>query len=401
MFGTRIKTHHSAMASGKKYAIGARNVQDYLSLSEETANDNSTIYIHVPFCNKICSFCNMRRSLQKPSDNYYKLIINEIENYAKLSYVKNSVFDAVYFGGGTPTTLTSDALKYILQALFKNLNFTKDVEVTIETTVTELTDEKIEMLGENGVTRFSVGVQTFNDFGRTQMNRIGSGEYAYRKLQQLKDSKKFTVSMDLIYNYSGQNIVDLEDDLKKISDLDLDGFSMYSLINMKETQINEAQNLTNDEEMFFFIADKMRKTGYEFLELTKMVKSDKYKYIMNRHQGADTLALGAGAGGSMNGLMMMNEISIDKYAESIENFSARQGMLFVPEYKDITIFKGDIQTLKLPANESLYNDEIQYREFVQGLLDDKYIYYHNEGYKLTDKGVFWGNSISRALYDMI
>lgn len=401
MFGTRIKTHHSAMASGKKYAIGARNVQDYLSLSEETANDNSTIYIHVPFCNKICSFCNMRRSLQKPSDNYYKLIINEIENYAKLSYVKNSVFDAVYFGGGTPTTLTSDALKYILQALFKNLNFTKDVEVTIETTVTELTDEKIEMLGENGVTRFSVGVQTFNDFGRTQMNRIGSGEYAYRKLQQLKDSKKFTVSMDLIYNYSGQNIADLEDDLKKISDLDLDGFSMYSLINMKETQINEAQNLTNDEEMFFFIADKMRKTGYEFLELTKMVKSDKYKYIMNRHQGADTLALGAGAGGSMNGLMMMNEISIDKYAESIENFSARQGMLFVPEYKDITIFKGDIQTLKLPANESLYNDEIQYREFVQGLLDDKYIYYHNEGYRLTDKGVFWGNSISRALYDMI
>ncbi len=401
MFGTRIKTHHSAMASGKKYAIGARNVQDYLSLSEETANDNSTIYIHVPFCNKICSFCNMRRSLQKPSDNYYKLIINEIENYAKLSYVKNSVFDAVYFGGGTPTTLTSDALKYILQALFKNLNFTKDVEVTIETTVTELTDKKIEMLGENGVTRFSVGVQTFNDFGRTQMNRIGSGEYAYRKLQQLKDSKKFTVSMDLIYNYSGQNIADLEDDLKKISDLDLDGFSMYSLINMKETQINEAQNLTNDEEMFFFIADKMRKTGYEFLELTKMVKSDKYKYIMNRHQGADTLALGAGAGGSMNGLMMMNEISIDKYAESIENFSARQGMLFVPEYKDITIFKGDIQTLKLPANESLYNDEIQYREFVQGLLDDKYIYYHNEGYRLTDKGVFWGNSISRALYDMI
>ncbi len=401
MFGTRIKTHHSAMASGKKYAIGARNVQDYLSLSEETANDNSTIYIHVPFCNKICSFCNMRRSLQKPSDNYYKLIINEIENYAKLSYVKNSVFDAVYFGGGTPTTLTSDALKYILQALFKNLNFTKDVEVTIETTVTELTDKKIEMLGENGVTRFSVGVQTFNDFGRKQMNRIGSGEYAYRKLQQLKDSKKFTVSMDLIYNYSGQSIVDLEDDLKKISDLDLDGFSMYSLINMKETQINEAQNLANDEEMFFFIAEKMRKAGYEFLELTKMVKNDKYKYIMNRHQGADTLALGAGAGGSMNGLMMMNEISIDKYAGSIENFSARQGMLFMPEYKDITIFKGDIQTLKLPVNESLYSDEVQYREFVQGLLDEKYIYHYNDGYKLTDKGVFWGNSISRALYDMI
>jgi coproporphyrinogen III oxidase-like Fe-S oxidoreductase len=400
MFSTRIKTHHSAMASGKKYAVGPRNVQNFLSL-EDAVEDNSTIYIHVPFCNKICSFCNMRRSLQKPSDDYYKLITREIENYSKLPYVKNSVFDAVYFGGGTPTTLTSDALKCILQSLFKNLNFTKNVEVTIETTVTELTDEKIDTLGENGVTRFSVGVQTFNDFGRKQMNRIGSGEYAYRKLQQLKNSKKFTVSMDLIYNYSGQSIRDLEDDLNKICDLDLDGFSMYSLINMKETQINDAQNLANDEEMFFFIAEKMKKAGYEFLELTKMVKSDKYKYIMNRHQGADTLALGAGAGGSMNGLMMMNEISIDEYAESIENFSARKGMLFTPEYKDITIFKGDLQTLKLPVNESLYSDEIRYREFVQRLLDDEYIYCNNEGYRLTTKGVFWGNSISRALYDMI
>lgn len=389
------------MASGKKYAMGPRNVQNYLSSTEESDKDNSTIYIHVPFCNKICSFCNMRRSLQKPSDNYYKLIIQEIENYAKLSYVKNSVFDAVYFGGGTPTTLTSDELKCILQSLFKNLNFTKDVEVTIETTVTELTDEKIEILGENGVTRFSVGIQTFNDLGRKQMNRIGSGEYVYRKLQQLKNSKKFTVSMDLIYNYSGQSIRDLEDDLNKICELDLDGFSMYSLINMKETEINEAQNLANDEEMFFFIAEKMKKAGYEFLELTKMVKNDKYKYIMNRHQGADTLALGAGAGGSMDALMMMNEISIDKYAESIKNFSARQGMLFVPEYKDITIFKGDIQTLKLPANESLYSDEIRYTEFVQKLLDEEYIYHHNEEYKLTTKGIFWGNSISRALYDMI
>lgn len=401
MFDTRIKTHHSAMASGKKYVMGPRDVQNYLSFAEKADKPNSTIYIHVPFCNKICSFCNMRRSLQKPSDNYYKLIIEEIENYAKLSYVKNSVFDAVYFGGGTPTTLSSDALKSILQSLFKNLNFTKDVEVTIETTVTELTDEKIEVLGENGVTRFSVGVQTFNDSGRKQMNRIGSGEYAYRKLQQLKDSKKFTVGMDLIYNYSGQSMSDLEEDLNRISDLDLDGFSMYSLINMKETEINEAQSLANDEEMFFFIAEKMGKAGYKFLELTKMVKGDKYKYIMNRHQGADTLALGAGAGGSMNGLMMMNEISIDKYEESIKNFSKRQGMLFVPEYKDITVFKGDIQTLKLPANESLYSDEARYREFVQTLLNDGYIFKHNDGYKLTTKGVFWGNSISRALYDMI
>lgn len=400
MFDTRIKTHHSAMASGKKYAVGPQNVENFLN-KKGLPKTNSTIYIHVPFCNKICSFCNMRRSLQTPYENYHKLIIEEIENYSKLSYVKNSVFDAIYFGGGTPTTLTKEALKNILEALFKNFNFTKDVEVTIETTITELTDEKIEILGENKVTRFSVGVQTFNDLGRNQMNRVGTGEYAYKKLEKLKDSKKFTVSMDLIYNYAGQTINDLDEDLNKILKLDLDGFSMYSLINMKETEIDKAQNLANDEEMFFYIAEKMHSNGYNFLELTKMVKKDKYKYIMNRHKGADTLPLGAGACGSINNLMMMNEINIDKYEKSIKDFSQRQGMLFSQEYNDIAIFKGDIQTLKIPRNEDLYIYKDQYKEFVKNLLEEQYIYIAKDGYRLTTKGVFWGNSISRALYDII
>lgn len=400
MFDTRIKTHHSAMASGSKFAMGPRNTKEFLDV-QGTEKANSTIYIHIPFCSKICSFCNMRRSLQKPDKSYHELILREIEHYSRLQYVRESVFDAVYFGGGTPTTLTAGALKSILQALFTHFQFTKTAEVTIETTVSELTDEKIEVLGENGVTRFSVGIQTFHDGGRRQMNRVGSGRAAYRKLEQLKKDKRFTVSMDLIYNYAGQTINDLDEDLNKILELDLDGFSMYSLINMKETRIDKAQELSNDQEMFFYIAEKMSRGDYQFLELTKMVKNDKYQYIMNRHKGCDTLPLGAGAGGSMNHLMMMNEIYLDKYEKSIDEFSKRQGMLFAPGYHDITVFKGDIQTLKLPENEALYRNKDQYREFVNRLLKEEYIFQQEGGYKLTSKGVFWGNSISRTLYEMI
>lgn len=398
MFDKREKTHHSAMAQGKKYAIGPRNVTQFLNISTTPFVENkATIYIHVPFCTKICSFCNMRRSLQNPNENYHKWIVEEIKQYSQLEYVKNLKFDAVYFGGGTPTTLSTQALVEILQSLFKYLSFTDSPEITIETTVSELSDEKIDALIENGVNRFSIGVQTFHDQGRKQMGRKGSSQAAYNKLKYLKDTNKCIVSMDLIYNYSGQTMNDLYNDLNKICELDLDGFSMYSLINMQETGISEAQSLNNDQQAFFAISEYMQEKGYKFLELTKMVKQDQYRYVMNRHLAADTLPLGAGAGGSVNGLMLMNEIDLDQYKSSIDDFGQKMGMCFSPDYNKITRFKGDIQTLYLPKDTSMLQNKSAYESDINILLKQGYVKSDNDNHILTNKGIFWGNSISRKL----
>ncbi len=402
MFKERIKTHHSAMSDGKKHLLGMRNTGQVLTVNNTEDKKNATIYIHVPFCKKICSFCNMRRSLQQPTDSYAELVVKEIEAYAEMEYIKTTIFDAVYFGGGTPTTLSTKDLCRILAALKAKLHFTDDAEITIETTVTELTEDKMREIIAHGANRFSVGVQTFDDAGRKKMGRIGSGEAAYERLKQLKEYDGVTVSMDLIYNYPEQTMESLEADLNKIIELDLDGFSMYSLINMKGTSIDTAQNEENDALMFYFIADKMKQHGYHFLELTKMVKNDGYKYIMNRHQGADTLPLGAGAGGSVNNLAMMNPIDLAEYEESLKNVSQKQGMLFAPEYKEITRFKGAVQTIHLPENESLYQDVEKYYKFRDRLLEEHMIYQNENGrYVLTEKGVFWGNTISRELAEML
>lgn len=401
MFKERIKTHHSAMSSGKKYLTGMESVAYALIENNKSIENNSTIYIHVPFCNKICSFCNMRRSLQSPDEKYSELVIREIEEYSRLPYINTSVFDAVYFGGGTPTMLDSDSLCNIIDALKQSLLFNEDAEFTVETTVTELTEEKMERLIEAGVNRFSVGIQTFNNEGRKKMGRIGSGEYAYERLRKLKSYPDIIVSMDLIYNYPEQTIKDLYNDLDKILELGLDGFSMYSLIDMNTTTIDKAQGEKNDEKMFFAIAEYMEDKGYSFLELTKMVKSDRYKYILNRHKGADTLPLGAGAGGSINNISLMNPIKIDEYESSIDNFDKRQGMLFKPQYKDIVRFKGDIQTIHLPRSEKLYKDIAQYNEFLNRLLQNNLVVKKDGEYILTKMGIFWGNTISRHLSEMI
>lgn len=397
MFQTRIKTHHSAMAGSKEYLLGTRSLVEIADNKSSTIVNNGTIYIHIPFCSKICSFCNMRRSLSTPYKEYAGLIVEEIKEYGKLEYVKSMTFDAVYFGGGTPTTLATSDLKSILRALKETFTFTEDAEFTIETTVSELTEDKISMFYEEGVNRFSVGIQTFHNEGRKLLGRVGSGEEAFLKLKSLKDKGFKTLSMDLIYNYPNQTLEMLKEDLDRIIELDLDGFSMYSLINMKETKIGDAGDSKLDEEMFYFICEYMEKAGYHFLELTKMVKKDRYKYIMNRHKGADTLPLGAGAGGSINGLAIMNPIDRKEYENSILNFSNRMGMYFAEGYKEVVKFKGDIQTLNLPHNESLYKDKEGYLSLLHKLIKENMVVKHDKGYKLTNKGVFWGNSLSREL----
>jgi oxygen-independent coproporphyrinogen-3 oxidase len=401
MFKERFKTHHSAMADGGKHPMQQEKLVDFIQQENGTGEQIAAIYIHVPFCSKICSFCNMRRSLQKPHEQYADWIVEEISNYGALQICQETVFDAVYFGGGTPTTLPKEDLRKILKALKQNFYFTKDAEFTIETTVTELTEDKIAMFSEEGVNRFSLGVQTFNDEGRRKMNRIGSGQQAYDKLDHLMKAGFATISMDLIYNYQGQTEADLKEDLKKMAALNLDGFSMYSLINMQETQMEEAQGHQMDERMFFLIAQSMEKEGYRFLELTKMVRADPYKYIMNRHRGADTLPLGAGAGGSLGGLAMMNPINLDEYHDAVVHFQERKGMRMPPSYKEKTIFKGDLQTGFLPRNTQIYKDQMAYGIMLQKLLDENYVTKEATGYRLTHKGIFWGNTISRELAAMI
>ena len=402
MFGERLKTHHSAMADAKSYVMGPRNICTYLNIQKNNYEqmNQATVYIHIPFCSKICSFCNMRRALQKPRDNYHLLIIEEIKSYAKLDWVKALKFDAIYFGGGTPTTLETNALRAILKNLRKYLNLTNKVEITIETTVSELADDKLEMFKELGVNRFSIGVQTFNDKGRRILGRVGGGEFVYQRLKHIKSMGFQTVSVDLIYNYPNQTKEDLMQDLDKITNLNLDGFSMYSLIGMKETSIKVDGDTDKDKELFDLIAETMETRGYYFLELTKMVKTDEYRYIINRHKGSDTLPIGAGAGGNIAGLMIMNPIDYKEYEDSVDKFDKRQGMLFSYEYKKDVIFKGDIQRGYLPIDILEYNNEQEYKDLLIYMLENNYVKYENDKYKLTRKGIFWGNSISRYLYQM-
>lgn len=96
----RLKSHHDSMDVLDKLALGPKKLSRYLEDNNVKPKKSSCIYVHVPFCNKICTFCSLRRTLSSPSEDYHTHIIREIEEYSKLEYIQNTVFDAIYFGGG-------------------------------------------------------------------------------------------------------------------------------------------------------------------------------------------------------------------------------------------------------------------------------------------------------------
>ncbi|KNF08280.1 oxygen-independent coproporphyrinogen-III oxidase-like protein [Gottschalkia purinilytica] len=396
MFKERAKSHHASHGMMMSYFRGKKSIGEHLQ-EAQTGDKENAIYLHVPFCNKICTFCTMRRSLCKPSEDYADLVVREIEYYAKQEYIKSSKYKSVYFGGGTPTTLDADELEKILKALNNNLNIEDNAEVSIETTITELTEDKLNVFKENGVNRFSIGIQTFNDRGRIFLGRKGTGKTACEKIQNMKEMGFKNINVDLIYNYPDEDTSELLYDLDTIFSLDLGGFSFYSLIMMENSLLKNKNVNENDKDLEFFntIYNKSLSNGFSLLELTKLVNHDNYEYIRARHKGADTLAIGAAAGGNFGNLVYANPGDIDKYREYVENIEKNnaEGMLMDSKYKKISQLVGCIQECYIPIceYEDILKEEV--RGFLDELLEKEYLVKKNNKYNMTPKGVYWGNNI--------
>lgn len=407
-YDERSKTHHAAGTGIKHLIEGSVGLDEYLKRDIKKEGDD-TVYIHVPFCSKICTFCNMRRSLIDPPSDYADLVEEQIKRFSEYDYIQKRKYDSIYFGGGTPTTLDTKDLRKILRALKDNLPITEGAEISVETSITELDEDKMQMMFEEGVNRFSIGVQTFSNKGRKTLGRIGDKDSVIKKINRLSDIGFSNINIDIIYNYLDQSIEEIYKDIEIASSLDIAGFSFYSLILNDKAQLIKrvenakeyySENFKREMKGFNIITEEARKNGFDFLELTKMVRPerDEYKYIKIRHSGGDTLPIGAGAGGGIGNIAMMNEINIDKFKYQIRNFKNQRNMLFKPEYKTIKKISSKPQFTKINIREieNLYTRE-KVEEFFNELVKEGFATKEDKIYNLTKKGIFWGNNICREL----
>ncbi len=166
IFPQRI-SHH---AVAEQLAASTLSYPDIQSKAHEVLTHERTIpgdrvgYIHHPFCEKLCKFCSFFRVLKDEDalDRYLEVLCETIRRFGDYPYLHSVPFDAFYFGGGTPTTMTPGQMQSLMNTIRENLRFADDVEFTSESSFANITEDMLAALKCGGVNRMSLGVQTFS-----------------------------------------------------------------------------------------------------------------------------------------------------------------------------------------------------------------------------------------------
>jgi anaerobilin synthase len=412
MFEGRYRSHHDSKRltdkiieenlknKGKK----KRDLKEIMN--SEGINNERVLYVHTPYCDKICTFCNLNKELIKgKTTEYAEYLSKEFEKYGKTKYVAGKPFQVIYFGGGTPTVYSLADMEIILRSLRKNINLSDDYEFTFETTIHNLSKEKLKLMESYGVNRLSIGIQTFSDKGRKLLNRTFSGEEAFYKVKEIKENFGGHICGDIIYSYPGQSEEEVLADAEYCNKVSFDSVSFYSLMVSKGSALEKMisngtiiNNRTdeNDRKNHNLFLQKMAESKYELIELSKLgiPERDRYNYIKLRYRNADTFPVGVGAGGVVEelGVFRMNKmITVDKHIEpSYFRYNELLGRMQYGEFER-NYLEGFLK-------KEAYNKMIEMLENYKknGLTEES-----ASGYRLTQDGIFWGNNIAVDLMKII
>ena len=408
-FTKRFKSHADSSGLVSNYFRKNKKMiteTELFKLLENPAKEKEgVIYVHVPYCDKICSFCNLnRKKLDNDLEDYTNFLVSEFEKYGKTPYMKSKEIKVVFFGGGTPTILKEHQLEKIFKSIHENYNLSDDCEFTLETTLHNLNLNKIKILEKYGVNRLSVGIQSFAEKGRNMLNRTFTKEEAIRRLKELKENFSGMICTDIIYNYPEETVEEVMEDAKIVADLEIDSTSFYSLMihegskmskDIKENTFELNYQLETDRKLHHAFLEKLLATGeYEVMEHTKVVRKgkDRYNYIRFTHKGADILPIGVGAGGKIADtdiFRINNEKAFYMLSENTEEenrFKRISGLFQYPE-----VYFTD---LKKYVSEEVF--EGLYKLF-KNFEAKGYMKVYDTHTELTTEGIFWGNNISSVI----
>ncbi len=237
------------------------------------------IYIHIPFCKQACSYCDfyfVTRTSERES--FLNQLIEEIEAYRNTKYIDETV-ETIYLGGGTPSLLEPQQVEQILSALDDVFDLDTR-EVTFEMNPDDVTADFLKSLKEIGITRASMGVQSFQPELLTFMNRVHSRDEALQCLELLSESGFRSHTVDLIYGNPGQTIEQLEEDLDILLQFDPPHVSAYSLTIESNTRLGKQVELgrivpPEDDKVaghFELIYDRFSSHGIERYEVSNYSK---------------------------------------------------------------------------------------------------------------------------------
>jgi len=272
-----------------------------------------SVYIHIPFCVSICSYCDFCKLLYNKEwiDKYLNALESEINSKYKKEELKT-----LYIGGGTPSSLSVKELERLLE-ICKVFKLEDNYEFTVEVNIESIDEEKAKLMKSYGVNRISLGVETFNDNLLKVIKRHHTKDEVFKKIMMLK--KYFdNINVDLMYALPNEDMDILKEDINYLLELDVPHISTYSLILEPHTELYIKKYEYIDEdldyEMYKYIEMMLEKQGYKHYETSNYSKLDyESKHNLTYWDNLEYYGFGLGASGYIDNIRYENTRSLTHY----------------------------------------------------------------------------------------
>jgi len=307
----------------------------------------SGIYLHIPFCDTKCIYCDFYSITNHENKNrFLTSIIKEIEYYS--NKLQDRTFDTVFFGGGTPSLMDLGDFERIFEALYKNYSISNQSEITIEANPGTLTKEKLADFRKLPVNRMSFGVQSFIDSDLEFLTRIHTAEEAISSVRTAQDSGFDNLNIDLIFALPKQTLEMWQYNLNQAVSLNTKHISAYSLIFEEGTVLNNLKRLGKvkeidielEREMFDFTSEFLKEHGFEHYEISNFAMPGyECRHNLKYWQRQEYISFGPSASSFISSKRWTNIKNLNKYIERIElNTEAKDFEEVIDEDKAVNEF---------------------------------------------------------------
>jgi oxygen-independent coproporphyrinogen III oxidase len=375
------------------------------------------IYIHIPFCKQACYYCNFHFSTSlNLKDEMITALIKEIK-LSSLSLLNDKsekeIIETIYFGGGTPSLLTNDNIKDLLNAIKNHFTMSEEVEITIEANPDDISKEKLSNWKEIGINRLSIGIQSFKEKDLQWMNRVHNTTQAFESILLAKNEGFNNFSVDLIYGTPGLTDEEWKMNVEQVINSGTPHIACYALTVEPNTTLQKMISLKKKVDIdtdqqasqFLLLMKWLKEAGYEHYEISNFAKRGyRSRHNSSYWQGKKYIGIGPSAHSYDGKCRRWNIANNASYITSLKNniipFEEEKltDVERLNEYIMTSLRTIEGLDMKLIENNFSIKERKRIENAVVDYINKKMIVYNNEKLLLTDEGKLFADGIAADLF---
>ncbi|WP_299663741.1 oxygen-independent coproporphyrinogen III oxidase [uncultured Psychromonas sp.] len=410
--GPRYTSYPTALEFSESFEYA-----DLIQATDTYPDRPLSLYIHIPFCHKLCYFCGCNKVItrhQEKADKYLDYLEKEIANQAV--HFKNRTVSQLHWGGGTPTFLLPPQITRLMTLLRTHFTFSEQAELSIEVDPREIELSTIDHLAKEGFNRLSLGVQDFNKDVQKVINREQDEDFIEQLLTRAKEQGFQSTNLDMIYGLPLQTKETFAFTLEKVLALDPARLSIFNYAHMPS--LFSAQRKINEDDMpkpaeklamLQHTIEFLTASGYQFIGMDHFAKPDdelaiaQQKGILHRNfqgyttqEDADLLGLGVSAISQIGHCYSQNQKKLSDYYQQVEELGHAQWRGVALNQDDLIrreVIKQLICNFKLNKRDIEKQFNIQFEDYfaediilLQTFIDDQLVVIDTEKIQVLSTG---------------